>query len=580
MQKTTKHIVYLLLLIIALMRTASLNGQVRRDSLMAQLATVAGEERLHTIDRLLVYTIYNDLDTSFYYASTLLKEAKESNNELYESLAYSWLTVYHYFRGEYYEAENCINKAIEIQELIHDSLNLGNSYVNKVLIYTETGSYEQAIEYAFKALELFMSINRIHGIIVSNGNIGILYNKLKDYEKANKYLKKTADLMFRNKEFSNLGELYENIGLSYNYLNKNDSAVIYFHKAITEYSANNDLKGTATAYLNLANTYAYYLNDYASAFLYYDLALKNSEGTFDGLQTRIYRNKGKTYALSGDRKNAIIQLNKAVDVLQEDNNPEEQMNNYYELFTVYKSSNDMTKALDYFEKYHLIKDSLNISKARITIANLEARHENENNLLKIEKLNSKRYSDRKIKRFLLSGIVLLAFIVILLIQKKEKTRLRRELLNAENEKLEKDLQFKSRQLTSQTLSMMQKNSMLDNILNTLREMKCIKKDSKQTINKIIRELKQSINSEEDWAKFRHYFEEINPGFYSKLIKINDKILPSELKLSALIKLDFSIKETASLLNITPDSVKSTRHVLRIKLGLTSGDNIHEFLNNL
>jgi len=48
----------------------------------------------------------------------------------------------------------------------------------------------------------------------------------------------------------------------------------------------------------------------------------------------------------------------------------------------------------------------------------------------------------------------------------------------------------------------------------------------------------------------------------------------------MIKLDFTIKETASLLNITPDSVKSTRHVLRTKLGLSTGENIHEFLNDL
>ena len=78
--------------------------------------------------------------------------------------------------------------------------------------------------------------------------------------------------------------------------------------------------------------------------------------------------------------------------------------------------------------------------------------------------------------------------------------------------------------------MMQKNNIFDEMLEALKELKCIKEDSKHTVQKISRQLKQSLNTGEDWEAFKHYFEEVNPDFYSKFLNINSKITPSELKL--------------------------------------------------
>ena len=72
-------------------------GQTPKDSLEELLPKAEGVDRLKVIDRLLVYTIYNDLDTSYYYAMELLNSAKELQEVKYESLAYSWLTVYSFF---------------------------------------------------------------------------------------------------------------------------------------------------------------------------------------------------------------------------------------------------------------------------------------------------------------------------------------------------------------------------------------------------------------------------------------------------------------------------------------------------
>ena len=122
--------IHLIVTFLLLFSGYSLQGQTAKDSLEALLPGATDTERLRVIDRLLVYTIYNDLDTSYYYAMQLLDGAKKLNDIKYESLAYSWLTVYSFFRGEYYKGEDYIKKAIRIQEKIHDTLDLGNSYIN------------------------------------------------------------------------------------------------------------------------------------------------------------------------------------------------------------------------------------------------------------------------------------------------------------------------------------------------------------------------------------------------------------------------------------------------------------------
>jgi len=172
-------------------------------------------------------------------------------------------------------------------------------------------------------------------------------------------------------------------------------------------------------------------------------------------------------------------------------------------------------------------------------------------------------------------------VIYVFVQKRKRNKLARQLLLKEKEKLDKDLNFTNRQLTSQALMMMQKNNLLSDISNSLSSLsRKLPDESRQELSNFKRQLKRSIHSDEDWDLFKYYFEEVNRNFFPNLLKLNDKLTPSELKLSALIKLRFSIKETASLLNISPDSVKTARHVLRKKLGLQKSENITDFLNDL
>jgi DNA-binding CsgD family transcriptional regulator len=114
----------------------------------------------------------------------------------------------------------------------------------------------------------------------------------------------------------------------------------------------------------------------------------------------------------------------------------------------------------------------------------------------------------------------------------------------------------------------------------LSEIKPAGHDSSKELSMLKRRLKRNMQTDKDWELFKQYFEEVNKDFFVNLKKINPGISPSEMKLAALIKLGFSIKETSSLLHLSEGSVRTGRYQLRKKLGLSRETNLYDYLNRI
>ena len=77
------------------------------------------------------------------------------------------------------------------------------------------------------------------------------------------------------------------------------------------------------------------------------------------------------------------------------------------------------------------------------------------------------------------------------------------------------------------------------------------------------------------------FEDIHPSFTQKLNQAaTQKLTATEMRLCMLLRLDLSSKEIASVLRITPDSVRVARYRLRKKLPLDSTDELVNFMLKL
>jgi len=188
------------------------------------------------------------------------------------------------------------------------------------------------------------------------------------------------------------------------------------------------------------------------------------------------------------------------------------------------------------------------------------------------------------------ALVVVAALYYFMIKKRErelylieKKLLETELQNEElaGKKLKAEVNFKTKQLTTHALNMLQRNKILTEIQSKLIKIaKQVGDNFSVECRSIIKDISQSQKTEKDWELFRNYFENVNKDFNNKLRKINPTLSTHDYRLAALISLNLNIKETSELLHISPNSVKIARHRLRKRLNVRSGDDLYVFLSKL
>jgi hypothetical protein len=176
---------------------------------------------------------------------------------------------------------------------------------------------------------------------------------------------------------------------------------------------------------------------------------------------------------------------------------------------------------------------------------------------------------------LLSGLIILG-----LIWGRQKIRARNAVLQKES--LEKELEFKNKEMVLNVMSLMKKNEMLADLSEKLIRIdgEATTAEGKETIKKVARELQKS-QEEEIWKEFSMRFKEVHGEFYDKLLLKFPSLSPNELKLCAFLRLNMSSKDIAALTGQRVSSLETARHRLRQKLGISNADvNLITFLSQV
>ena len=143
-----------------------------------------------------------------------------------------------------------------------------------------------------------------------------------------------------------------------------------------------------------------------------------------------------------------------------------------------------------------------------------------------------------------------------------------------------NIDIKNRELAATTMNILQNNEFNIYVIKKLQniEYEFVPKN-KKLLGKL-KNLKSEISAKikrEAWTNFDNYFKKAIPNFTNNLLTKFPELSPAEIKLASLLRLKLSSKEIASLIFITPDSVKTSRNRLRKKLNLSSSDNLTSFL---
>ncbi|MEM8888218.1 MAG: tetratricopeptide repeat protein, partial [Bacteroidota bacterium] len=157
----------------------------------------------------------------------------------------------------------------------------------------------------------------------------------------------------------------------------------------------------------------------------------------------------------------------------------------------------------------------------------------------------------------------------------EKEILRKE-KEMELQKANEVLEVKNKELAASALKLIEKDENLSLLKNKVKEADGDLKPGE--LKKIIRSI--SVSNDHNWKEFETRFIAVNKGFYRNMQDKFPKLSQKDLKLCALIKLNFSCKEMAKLLGISVESAHTSRYRLRKKLNLTRDVNLTEFIANI
>ncbi|WP_431610006.1 hypothetical protein [Chryseobacterium sp. 'Rf worker isolate 10'] len=327
---------------------------------------------------------------------------------------------------------------------------------------------------------------------------------------------------------------YANVQLSACYENyKPDSVIYYLNKVKVihkNYHGPHHMSKTVL-YFNLANYYLYSGKRLDSASYYNEQLLKIAKANpFDNFICSGFSQKAEILYSQKKYEESLEYSFKVLSLAKNKRNVENRIFIYKLLADNYRALKRNEDELFYINKYVSVKDSL--AKASIMGIQISA------DRISDEITSSK---NKSLNRKLVFGLLFLAAIIGIAIIGIKRIKKR-------------------------------KNSIIDlkeNQINKLQDTR---------LDKAREEL--IVLAKKDAPEITMKFKEAYPELNEKLIQIQPNLVNSEIAFCAYLKLNFTTKEIATFIGVTPRAVQIRKNRLRKKLNIPSDEDIYLWMDGL
>lgn len=164
----------------------------------------------------------------------------------------------------------------------------------------------------------------------------------------------------------------------------------------------------------------------------------------------------------------------------------------------------------------------------------------------------------------------------------ELDRSEKEIIRLQNEKLEADVNYKNKELSTMTMHLVQRGKVLAKIKEVISAV--VKNhdvsESSTSFRHLIRLIKDVERKDQELDHLSVHFSHVNTDFFNKLKARYPELSQNDLKFCAYLSMNLSTKEMAQLMNVTIKAVEVGRYRLRKKLQLKPEINLYEFLNEI
>lgn len=479
-----------------------------------------------------------------------------------------------YYRLQDYE-KSITNYEICLEHLlkVSDYRTAMSCYLNIGAIFFTHGMNSRALDYYLMSLEYAQS-NTKEKIY---NNIGLIYLKEKKLDEALSYFTKSLEIKESNNKQLGIAISYNNIGEVYMKMGKPNIAKVYFQKSYNISKIIDDREGIVFS-LNNFGEISKSENNLDSTITFFKNALRISkEINNQMLIAQSLYNIGHTYFFNNQytmAKGYLLEsykISKDLEVL-----PEIEKSSHL-LALIYQEAQDFKSSYSFLNINKIVSDSLSRNESAKQLLKLSLDYKfklKDEESKRLLELKQHEYKKAKFKLttiiFVLITLLLLAiFIFIRIKQQMRISKIEREKIVIKKQSLEKELEFKNKEIIEKVLKIIEKNELIELTVKRLYEFSLSLPQKKRAeVNLINKELK-SKEMKNQWTEFHHYFTMIYSKFFENLEKDYPELTTNEKRLCAYLKLNMSTKDIATLTFQNFKSIEVARTRLRKRFDLTN-----------
>ncbi|QLG46402.1 tetratricopeptide repeat protein [Costertonia aggregata] len=526
---------------------------------------------------------YGKPDSSFYHLKKAESLYKSLNDFRGENSVIYMMAINQSGLGNLDEALKILEKYIaNYKTKVKDSSSLfqiGKAYSLRGDWQMQKGNFKMALNDVLKGLRIIEKFNDPIRKADALSVLSSIERAQKNFSKALEYdLEALQIYRDKNDKFYEAATLND-LGLIYGGLKQKDSAISSLEQSLAIFQKLNEPASSGIALMAIAGLYIQ-KGDYNSSLVNLEesISLLTSVGDKAKLSQALLL-KGITKNKMNKPKQGLAHINQALDLADSVSVLGLISSGYQERSAIHSKLGNYETALKDHKQFVIFKDSMfNITKSK-QIEELRAIHDTEKKEQKIALQDKEimvleqKASISNLQKLLLGIGLLLSLIGFYAIRQKMKRN------KLEKEKVDAELDFKKKELTTHALNLARKNETLENLKSKAQELK-EKENTTIGYNQLIQSINFDLQDDNNWKNFSRYFEEVHKDFNSTVKAKYPQITSNELRLLALLKMNLSSKEIANILNISSEGIKKARYRLRKKLNITTEDSLQDLVLSL
>lgn len=477
-----------------------------------------------------------------------------------------------YNKQKYNEALSEINQIDSFSNYL-STLEQARLYNLKGVIFQAMEKIDSSLYYFNKSINLYKKTRNHEGIITALTNIGISFYQAGLNREALNHFEKAYQISLKYKDFKNLNAIINNYAILLLTNDQPQKAKELFSSLLQNKDLEKNTGQKAILLLNWA-TLLKTLGQNNESIEGYQKALEYSKLHNLPVSPEIYIGLGQAWLASNKPETSIKSFKKALTL----NPPFSDKKMIYKgLAQSYLKINQIDSAQAYWNRLlgMIEKNQQNEIKKALTDAqkNLED-YKKDFEIQMLAKDNQILEQKNKVNNLIILSLLLLVLLISSIIYWYRKQQQYKE------KQLLEEMKLKKQSLLTYSLKMAQKNKLLSDLINKLKQDKTSNKENDMLRKEIINTINHSLQNDKDWEQFEIYFNDIYQGFYDRLKEKYPDLTENDLRVCSLVKLRFSIKEISNMLFLSPETIKSTRYRIRKKLNLAPDERLSDFLNKI